>query len=32
MGMTFRPYYLGKEWTRMGHNVKIVTADYSQTK
>lgn len=32
MGMTFRPYYLGKEWIRMGHNVKIVTADYSHLR
>lgn len=32
MGMTFRPYYLGKEWIRMGHDVKIITADYSHLR
>ena len=29
MGMEFRPYYLSKEWTKMGHNVTIIAGDYS---
>ena len=32
MGMEFRPYYLSKEWVRMGHNVTIIAGDYSHLR
>lgn len=32
MGMEFRPYYFSKEWTKLGHNVRIVTANYSHLR
>ena len=32
MGMEFRPYYLSKEWTKMGHNVTIIAGDYSHLR
>ena len=32
MGMEFRPYYLSKEWVKMGHNVAIIAADYSHLR
>lgn len=32
MGMEFRPYYLAKEWIKMGHNVRIIAGDYSHLR
>lgn len=32
MGMAFRPYYLAKEWRKMGDKVDILTADYSHDR
>lgn len=31
-GMEFRPYYLAREWIRMGHKVKIVAGGYSHIR
>ncbi|GAA0076889.1 O-antigen biosynthesis protein WlbE [Clostridium sp. CTA-5] len=31
-GMEFRPYYMGREWVNMGHNVTIVGADFSHLR
>lgn len=32
MGMEFRPYYLSKEWIKMGFRVDIIAADYSHMR
>jgi len=32
MGMEFRPYYLSREWIKMGYKVRIVGADYSHLR
>ena len=32
MGMEFRPYYLSREWVKMGYRVDIIAADYSHLR
>lgn len=31
-GMEFRPYYLAREWVRMGHRVRILAASHSHVR
>ncbi len=32
MGMEFRPYYLSREWVKMGHSVRMVAGNYSHLR
>jgi len=32
LGMEFRPYYLAKEWIKLGHNVTVITASFSHLR
>lgn len=32
MGMEFRPYYLSREWVKIGHHVSIIAGDYSHLR
>jgi glycosyltransferase involved in cell wall biosynthesis len=32
LGMEFRPYYLAREWVRLGHRVQVVAADFSHVR
>ena len=31
-GMEFRPYYLAREWVRLGHRVQLLAADFSHAR
>jgi glycosyltransferase involved in cell wall biosynthesis len=32
LGMEYRPYYLGKEWVRLGHRVTVVGGSFSHVR
>ena len=32
MGMEFRPYYMAREWQKLGHTVRFIGADYSHLR
>jgi glycosyltransferase involved in cell wall biosynthesis len=32
LGMEYRPYYLSREWIKMGHNVTIVSASFAHIR
>ncbi|MBR6229482.1 MAG: glycosyltransferase family 4 protein [Eubacterium sp.] len=32
MGMEFRPYYLAREWVKMGHSVSMIAGDFSHLR
>ena len=31
-GMEYRPYYLAREWVRLGHRVQMLAADFSHVR
>ena len=32
MGMEFRPYYMAREWVRLGHRVSVIAGNYSHLR
>ena len=32
LGMEYRPYYLAREWVRLGHSVQMLAADFSHVR
>lgn len=31
-GMEFRPYYLAREWVKLGHRARVIGADFSHLR